>query len=847
MLFNSTIFIFWFLPLVLLGFFSISRYNHKMAAGWLILAAFFFYGYWNPKFLLLLIFSITINYSFGLGLTYYKAKNQPNQTKLLFIFAIIINLGILFYFKYSNFFLSQVNTLTGKHYLIKDLILPLGISFFTFTQIAFLADVYQKKCQEYSALYYFLFVTYFPHLIAGPIIHHAEMMPQFLAADTYKFNKNNFTIGLLIFIIGLSKKILIADHLALYADEIFNAVTNHTALTLIQYWGGALSYTFQLYFDFSGYCDMAIGLSLMFNIKLPINFNSPYKSLSIIDFWRRWHITLSRYLRDYLYIPLGGNRKGTYSRYHNLLLTMLLGGLWHGASWTFIAWGALHGSYLVINHLWRSFMKAFGFTNITNFKLYKFLAWAVTFFAVVIAWVFFRANSFASALEIIQGMLGKNGFTITSTLIQSHFYFVIGIVTIGIICFLLPNTQQIFAQYKPGLETYPGDITPKSWLDKIDWLTFIQPKIPRFLAYTWVAYTVSILSMVLFYYTDIDAKIFQHFPTHMRPTDGVDIKQGDYRSNLFVNNIFLGTERKVIIVGSSYTMDTGSYYFNVNGIAYKSGTIGNGGNTLANGFRAALVTLQNFKVDTIIFGVTPLGFGNIFTPPSIFFADQCVNSFNLIGTNTALNPFHECTPLPFKIKNILALTLIPEDKRFFQFDGFLNKMLAFSSQPTPVEQPKQFSLTTLTQLDHWYDSIKEQAKNNPSLPDINNGTEKTYHWHNRKILESLEKNGDVYLAFQKLKSLADSKGVHLVVYNSPTPDYSAAPYIYPQDFLPTYRTKLAEDMKSLGITYFDFGDEMIWDNHYALDFVHLTSQARERIHAMLIYNLFFGGKRHEIS
>jgi alginate O-acetyltransferase complex protein AlgI len=302
----------------------------------------------------------------------------------------------------------------GRHALL-DIVLPLGISFFTFTQIAFLVDVRSGIAREYSFVHYLLFVTYFPHLIAGPIIHHREVMPQFAAPETYRPRGDHFAIGLTLFTIGLAKKVLLADNLAEYADAVFDAARDGERPPLIAAWAGALSYTLQLYFDFSGYSDMAVGLSLLFGIRLPFNFDSPYKARNIAEFWRRWHMTLSRFLRDYLYIPLGGNRHGPARRYVNLFVTMVLGGLWHGASWTFVAWGALHGAYLVLHHGWRRWAgRAASGTGAAPAA--SLPALLLTFLCVVVGWVFFRAADFETARVMLLGMAGANGVSLPKTL-----------------------------------------------------------------------------------------------------------------------------------------------------------------------------------------------------------------------------------------------------------------------------------------------------------------------------------------------------------------------------------------------------------------------------------------------
>jgi len=407
MLFNSYVFIFGFLPVVLLGFFWLGRMSHAYAAGWLALASLFFYGYWNPAYVGLLLGSIISNYAFGMWIAKAGVKQKNQRKKQLLILAIGLNLLLLGYYKYANFFVESINSVAGTGWSLGEIILPLGISFFTFTQIAFLVDTYRGEVKEYNFIHYTLFVTYFPHLIAGPVLHHKEMMPQFARATTYQINWSNVATGLMLFTLGLCKKTLWADPLAVYADAIFNGVSAGMLPTIYEAWSGALAYTLQIYFDFSGYTDMALGIALMFGVRLPINFNSPYKAVNIIEFWRRWHMTLSRFLRDYLYIPLGGNRKGKGRRYLNLFITMLLGGLWHGAGWTFVIWGALHGIYLMINHAWHALRRMVGQdpTQPLSWPIHIFSG-LLTFIAVTVAWVFFRANDFNTALSMSKAMLG---------------------------------------------------------------------------------------------------------------------------------------------------------------------------------------------------------------------------------------------------------------------------------------------------------------------------------------------------------------------------------------------------------------------------------------------------------
>ncbi|WP_250516508.1 MBOAT family O-acyltransferase [Caballeronia sp. INDeC2] len=361
--------------------------------------------------------------------------------------AIATNLAVLGYYKYANFFIDSTNHFLGWHLDVLAVLLPLGISFFTFTQIAFLVDVYRGIAREYSFANYLLFVTYFPHLIAGPVLHHKQMMPQFANPDTFRINPHNIAAGLTVFVLGLAKKVLIADNLALAATPLFNAASAGVPLTFFEAWIAAFAYTLQLYFDFSGYCDMAVGISLLFNVKLPINFDSPYQSASIIDFWRRWHMTLSAFLRDYLYIPMGGSRHGGPMRRHaNLMITMLLGGLWHGAGWTFVVWGGLHGVYLIINHGWRALASRFGIAHAS--VPWRLASVALTFIAVVVGWVFFRADKFDTAWNVLAGMAGLHGVSlpfITSVTLPKIAF--VALFIGAILVWACPNLQRLLEQH----------------------------------------------------------------------------------------------------------------------------------------------------------------------------------------------------------------------------------------------------------------------------------------------------------------------------------------------------------------------------------------------------------------
>lgn len=392
MLFNSYEFIFMFLPIVFIVYFVVlkkAKLHTKMV--WLVLASLFYYGFWTPKYLFIIISSIVVNFAFSKLMVKFE-----NRKKLLLVLGILFNIFLLGYYKYTNFFINNLNYFLENDIIIAQILLPLGISFFTFPQIAFLVDSYNGETKHYGFFEYCLFVTFFPQLIAGPIVHHKEMMPQFEEKKNASFNTKNIALGIYIFILGLSKKVLVADSFATVANAGYGA---EKALSFFESWITSLSYTMQLYFDFSGYCDMAIGAALLFNIVLPINFNSPYKALNIADFWRRWHMTLNRFLTQYIYIPLGGSRVGKYRTYLNIFIVFFISGIWHGAGWTFIIWGILHGLASIIYRLWRG----------TNIVMPKWLAWLITFLFVNAAWVFFRSENVSKAVSILKGMIGLNG------------------------------------------------------------------------------------------------------------------------------------------------------------------------------------------------------------------------------------------------------------------------------------------------------------------------------------------------------------------------------------------------------------------------------------------------------
>jgi D-alanyl-lipoteichoic acid acyltransferase DltB (MBOAT superfamily) len=448
LLFNSYEFVFAFLPVAWLGFEALRRLRReRLAQWWLTFASLFFYGWWNPRFLPVLLVSMSTSYAIARRLV-ARPDDHSWRRKALLVAGISFNLLLLGYFKYSNFIVENVRSAFGIEATLDRIVLPIGISFYTFQKIALLVDSYRGAVRRLAPGPYALFVTFFPQLIAGPIVHHSEVVPQFEAAHAGPV-WDRLAIGSTLFVAGLFEKVVLADTAALASDAVFAAAAHGTVPGLADSWIGALSYALQIYFDFSGYSNMAIGLAWLFGIRLPINFASPYRAVSIADFWKRWHITLSRFLRDYLYIPLGGNRCGRLRQRANLVLTMLLGGAWHGAGWNFLLWGALHGAFLVAHRTWTEHaprLRAGGSPWPSRL---------LTFLCVVVAWVPFRAPDLASAARLYAGLLGMKGSILSASLLRSPIESALWIGILLSMAWFAPDLHAWMGAHGPGLPT-PG-------------------------------------------------------------------------------------------------------------------------------------------------------------------------------------------------------------------------------------------------------------------------------------------------------------------------------------------------------------------------------------------------------
>lgn len=448
MLFHSYPFLLLFLPLVLAGFYLLGRYTGKNACiAWLTLTSLFFYGYWHPAFLWLLILHIVCNYA----LSRWMIRSGQRTRNLLCAVGIIGNLLVLGYFKYTLFLLDVISPFFQLEGGNPSIILPIGLSFHTFQQIAFLSDARRDPAKtDYRFLDYAFLVAFFPQLVAGPIIHHNELLPQLKNRFT-RFRLDRFAPGVALLLMGLCKKAVFADRVAPIANLMFDSAGGGNIPALPDAWAGMLAYSLQLYFDFSGYSDMACGLALMLNFRLPLNFDSPYQATSIVGFWRRWHITLSRFLRDYVYIPLGGSRGSAARTTTTLMATMLIGGLWHGAGWTFILWGGLHGAGLAVNHAWTALRKKRGLA-----PLPAAAGWALTFLWVMLCWVFFRAPDFATAGRILTGMAGLHGTAPGAMweVIKANQFAMAGVLFLVVL--FMPNSLRLIRHYRPVMFPPPG-------------------------------------------------------------------------------------------------------------------------------------------------------------------------------------------------------------------------------------------------------------------------------------------------------------------------------------------------------------------------------------------------------
>jgi len=814
MLFTEFEFIFYFVPL-LLALYHIVR-NTEQRITLLFAASLLFYSQWDWRFLPLILFSILTNF-------YLAKKIDQEQThkrrKRLSVFAVTLALFPLFYFKYATFFAETLNLDFAKN--LYDGLLPLGISFYTFQQITYIIDIYQKKQKADMHLSrYGFFVTFFPQLIAGPIVHYKEIVPQI----GQKICRNTlFGEGLIYFTIGYIKKFIIADNIAALINPIYSAAAKDTSLHILDSMTASLGYTFQLYFDFSGYSDMAIGLALLFGFRLPINFNSPYKSGSIIEFWRRWHITLSRFLKDYIYIPFGGSRYKTqkWKRYRNLMLTMLIGGLWHGASWTFVAWGGLHGLALIINHKIRNIWgEATGLRSKIGF--------ISTFVFVVFAWVLFRAESKDIAFTVYNGFLNIPD---TWDITLAHGW----IVLAGVIV-LLPNSHDIVKRSAIRLTSFGTAMRP-----------FLAQRVPVYLA---LSHLITMPFVYGFYTSDWDKEFYRNQPVKHHK-DTISNAYGDYRSNLYVQNAFVNDTKKIFIVGSSFTNYMGQFSFERNDMPYESVSIGIGGNYIFAGLRTATNLLKSDPPEIMVFGISAL---NMIELNDIdqrkrhkkqrrytgAFSKQCQDTTNTLGFDLLQDRFSSCHAIEkLSLLDVIDMYCCFSADHFYQLHGFLEKVSTYMNKPEQISYPVlNFTAEEKNNFSTELETDISAAHDSPKQPhNIKNGLDKRFNWNTRGTIKSLSPEGSLYRAFSNLAKQARQQGTTLILYNTPTVLHKDYPDVYPEGYYERYQHAVSVMCEDHQLKCYDFSDLYPWHGEFMRDFIHPVGKERKRLHQYLLYKM----------
>lgn len=786
MLFTEFHFIFIFVPLTLLAFELVPSLTSKLVV--LTLASLVFYAGWDPKFLPVLVISLAAN--FWLSRELEKAKSRA-----VLAAAIVINLLPIAYFKYSGLFVGVVTSEIPRGFFGEKLgsLLPIGISFYTFQQIAYLVDIYSGKFKAVDGLRFVFCTTFFPHLIAGPIVQFKELIPQ-LGQPVDRSVR--FLEGVLYFAVGFAKKFFIADSFASFSDPIYASTGSmHFERSAI----AMLGYTFQIYFDFSGYSDMALGLARLFGWQLPWNFNSPYKAFSIGDFWRRWHMTLSGFLRDYVYIGLGGNRGGAARRYANLLSTMLIGGLWHGAAWTFVAWGGLHGFALVIDAAWRR-------------HLGRSVGWAggpLTFLTVALLWVMFRATSFSSARDIYAGFFTFGSFA------EWKFWV---LAAVGFVLIALPNSHDIVASVS------------HRWLSR---LTLDVPGLGRrlgiFSAVSWAALTITAFA---FYAWGIDRLVYRY----MKPGYELGLSRhdsGDFRSALWSKYLVSAPGHRLAIAGSSFANGMGAFAFEVGGLPWVSESLGIGGNGLLNAARLTAQLSTAKAVDVIVLALSPLNFGD--TLESGPFPGQCLDGLEGVIYKIQPEYWGQCGARALQSADIAKLAFLPFSNDGYQFRHFVR--LITSPEARSSQAPLRLELTPSAvemRLADFKARLARVGESSQTVSNPTNGADSKFHWQARNIIASLSEAGAGYAYLAAMKTVAVSNGVRLIAYETPTVSHAAMPTIFPEGFFEAYQGALRAALAKLEIPYLDLSGLLPWDGSTMMDFVHATRQNRPLVHEIVI-------------
>lgn len=759
-------FLFFFLPAVVYVF------DRGGRTRWLLAASLAFYAVAGWRHLPELVASIAVNFAIG-----RRLSARPSTG--LFWAGVAVNLGPLVAWK-----------------VLAPAIAPPGLSYWTFTQVAYLADALAGRTREDDPARYALFVTFFPAVLSGPIARHADLSRELARADA---SPALHAAGVGRFLLGFFQKCFVADALAPLAARVFDSALPLPADVTAN---GLLAYTFQIYFDFAGYSNMAIGVALAFGVVLPENFDRPYLATSIAEFWRRWHISLSAWLRDYVYLPLTivlGDLPPLATGALASVFTMALCGLWHGVSWLFLAWGLGHGLLLAAHQAWRSRLDARQRRALAASRAFGFVSWLATFLAVTALWVPFRARDTAACARIAAGL---------STFARPS-----------------DSAGKLLVAGAALLVVLPW---PRLDLTRLEAYLFTWRR--RSVQFALPAYAVLVVLLAAFYTTRLDLAVLRRLPVITR-TGGIAHEEGDFRANLLANELFQGDERKVVICGSSFAAEMGLYRFEAGGARYRSGTVGIAGNGLVNGLRSAMAAMT-LGVDAVILGITPLNCGRITN--DCVFPDQGMSGVERLGFAFPRRPLGEVEPVPLEPADVARLAVAYRSPEFFQLHGFLAALWPLA--PRLRDPVRELDLSARAAFRRDLEDRIAGARRAPRpVADRANGRDETFHWRSRGILESLAAGGDVARALAALKREADARRVRLVVYHTPT-----TAEVYPPGFLAEFNAALARLTAGVRLEYLDLSALFPSDGAFMDDFVHPTYPARDYLHRYLAYALTGG-------
>jgi alginate O-acetyltransferase complex protein AlgI len=772
----------------------------RAAVGFLVLASFFWYSVWDWRFGPLILLSLTVNW-------WGARRLERTKQRWFYVALLLFNLTPLLYFKYTRFFFSVAGT-QPDDWLRPEFIphlLPLGISFFTFQKLAYVTDIYRGKPAEQSWLKFSFFVLFFPQLVAGPITHHSQILPQLRKEP--KDREALFFAGCIYFLVGFVKKCFGADLIATEIDPYFvSGAVGYADQSIV----ATLGYTLQLYFDFSGYSDMAVGLAALFGFRLPWNFNSPYKATSFSDFWQRWHITLSAFLREYLYIhTLGGNRVAPWRRYFNLFATMVIGGFWHGAGWAFIVWGAGHGVLLCLQHL----LGAKRWSRIPSF-----IQRPLVFLSIALLWIPFRTENLNLTGEILHGFMSWR------PLAWQPIY-LYGLAGLAVVWFA-PNSHAIASLCTPRLNA----VAHYTWAlgGRVGW-------------YALAGLLVTSAAITSFYRDAPDVWLRRHLPMACE-SDFVRNDAGDLRTNINRAAVLAAPGEKWVVAGPSYARNMGLFTWQDKQKTISVGSVGIGGQSFSHWVRIPLAVLQDPEVRRLYIACSPIG---LFAPTPLgneaVFATQGADALDLIGIRSPSRSHSSLfgEPVSFFQTGWDIATLQLRDPRYFQLQGTALTVVEHLRGGIVAPVPVPLNETDLLSAARTIEALKQQALVSPESPDdLSNGVNARFHWESRGLLEALSRDGGTDQALGRLNTLAKQNGVQIILYETPT--LKNHPGIYPSQFYERYQLAINDLAKRHNVDYIDLSGLLPEDGNSMYDFCHPRSE-----HAPLILKTLISHTRHE--